>query len=388
MLDRQIADRIRVLVILSRPAVAVLFALYVALGLAQAGHAEDRLLLAGCLIPVMAFLLCSVCVNDLSDRAIDQVNLPGDRNRPLVTAAAGSRELVVTAVVSATVALGSAFVLGPRPGLLMLAALAVSAGYSLRPIRLADRGAVAALALPACYVALPYLLALTAARSAVHPRDLLMLLGLYIGFVGRILLKDFRDVRGDALFGKRTFLVRHGRRTTCLFSACAWTIGSFVILAATPRRTPALVCSYLLCLVLALVILRVLAGEVRHRREEALITGAAAIGRGMLILQLAHLATDQAGWGALARSTVMGALLALTLAQAIGMLRHGPTTGLTVASLQEETTASRGARRRPGISGREVVHVEGDRPEEVADGRQSRVLEDRRGHRGAVRGRQ
>lgn len=388
MLDRRTADRIRVLVVLSRPAVAVLLALYVALGLAQAGHAEDRLLLAGCLIPVMAFLLCSVCVNDLSDRAIDQVNLPGDRNRPLVTATAGSRELVVTALVSAVVALGSAFVLGPRPGLLMLAALAVSAGYSLRPIRLADRGAVAALALPACYVALPYLLALTAVRSAVHPRDLLMLLGLYTGFVGRILLKDFRDVRGDTLFGKRTFLVRHGRRATCLFSACGWTIGSLVILAATPRRTPALVCSYLLCLALALVILRVLAGEVGHRREEALITGAAAIGRGMLILQLAHLATDQAGWDALARSTVMGALLALTLAQAVGMVRYGPATGLTVASLLEETSASRGERPRPGISGREVVHAQGDGPEEVADGRQGRVLQDRRGYRGAVRGRQ
>ncbi|MGK4585424.1 UbiA family prenyltransferase [Kitasatospora sp. HPMI-4] len=306
------------LIVLSRPAVAVLFALYVALGLAQARHAEDRLLLAECLLPVMAFLLCSVCVNDLSDQAIDQVNLPGDRSRPLVTAAAGSRDLVVTAMVSAAVALASAFVLGPRPGLLMLAALAVSTGYSLRPLRLADRGAVAALALPACYVALPYLLALTAARSAVHPRDLLMLLGLYTGFIGRILLKDFRDVRGDALFGKRTFLVRHGRRATCLFSACCWTVGSCIILIATPRPTPALVCSYLLCLAVALLILRTLAGEVGHRREEALITGAAVIGRGLLILQLAHLAMDQAGWGALAQSTVVGALLALTLGQAVG----------------------------------------------------------------------
>jgi hypothetical protein len=39
--------------------------------------------------------------------------------------------------------------------------------------------------------------------------------GLYVGFIGRIMLKDFPDVRGDALFGERTFLVRHGWRATC-----------------------------------------------------------------------------------------------------------------------------------------------------------------------------
>jgi 4-hydroxybenzoate polyprenyltransferase len=51
---------------------------------------------------------------------------------------------------------------------------------------------------------------------------------------GRILLKDFRDVHGDAMFGKRTFLVRHGRGVTCAVSACCWTAGTAVILAAAP----------------------------------------------------------------------------------------------------------------------------------------------------------
>ena len=59
--------------------------------------------------------------------------------------------------------------------------------------------------------------------------DLLLLAGLYAGFVGRILLKDFRDVRGDALFGKRTFLVRHGRGATCTLSAIFMTLGVSVL---------------------------------------------------------------------------------------------------------------------------------------------------------------
>ncbi|MFD8083451.1 UbiA family prenyltransferase [Kitasatospora sp. NPDC059722] len=333
---RRLAVRVRVLVALGRPAVALLFALYAALGLAQAGHAEDRLLFAECVVPVVAFLLCSVCVNDLSDEAIDRVNLPGHWSRPLVTAAAGNRNLGVTAAVSAVVALGSAFLLGLRPGVLMVAALALSAGYSLRPVRLADRGAVAALALPACYVALPYLLGLTATGAAVGPRDLMMLCGLYIGFVGRILLKDFRDVRGDALFGKRTFLVRHGRRATCLFSACCWVIGTCVILAATPRPTPAFVASYGVCLAAVLLILRALANEVGHRREEALIAGAAVIGRGLLVLQLAHLATGQAGWGTGVQTLVVGGVLLVTVGQVVGLVRYGPGTGLTTASLGQE----------------------------------------------------
>lgn len=333
------AVRIRVLVTLCRPAVAVLFALYTALGLAQAGQAERPLLLARCLVPVVAFLLCSVCVNDLSDQAVDQVNLAGDRSRPLVTGMAGARDLVVTAVTAGGIALGTAFLLGTRPGLVMAAALALSAGYSVRPVRFADRGAVAALVLPACYVALPYLLALTAAGHRIGPRDLLMLAGLYAGFVGRIVLKDFRDVRGDALFGKRTFLVRHGRRATCLFSACFWSVGCGVILLATPSRSPVLIASYALCLGTVVLILRTLAGEVGHREEEALITGVAAVGRGLLTLQLTHLAAGQADWSTPARSAAVGALTLLTLAQAFSLVRNGPRTNLTLASLPRDTDA-------------------------------------------------
>lgn len=110
----------------------------------------------------------------------------------------------------------------------------------LRPVRLADRGALAALVLPAGYVAVPYLVGIFAVRGSPRPADLLLLAGLYLGFIGRILVKDFRDVRGDALFGKRTFLVRHGRRRTCQFSACCWLVDTGAILAAARQPTVAL----------------------------------------------------------------------------------------------------------------------------------------------------
>lgn len=70
--------RVRLMVLLARPAVIVLLGLFTATGLAQAGHDEDHLLLVRALIVVFGFLVFSVACNDLADAAIDQVNLPGD----------------------------------------------------------------------------------------------------------------------------------------------------------------------------------------------------------------------------------------------------------------------------------------------------------------------
>ncbi|MFJ5218290.1 UbiA prenyltransferase family protein [Streptomyces sp. NPDC088354] len=330
--------RVRLLVLLSRPPVALLLALYAAVGLSRAGHGQDPVPLAGSLMAVLGFLLFSVACNDLADVAVDRINLPGAAGRPLVTGSAAARDMVVVAVTSGAVALGVSLALDPRAAAVTAAGLAVSAGYSLRPVRLADRGAVAALVLPACYVAVPYFVGVFAARHAVRPGDLLLLAGLYIGFIGRILLKDFRDLRGDALFGKRTFLVRHGRGPTCLFSACCWVIGTTVLIAAA-RPGPAYALSTGLCLAGALWLLRALATGPGHRREEALISAVAVVGRGMILLLLAHLSMLQAHWTALAESAALAALLAVTAGQAATMAKYGPVTRSTVPFTEAEAAA-------------------------------------------------
>ncbi|MFJ4844369.1 MULTISPECIES: UbiA prenyltransferase family protein [unclassified Streptomyces] len=336
--------RLRLLVLLSRPPVALLLALYTAVGLGRAGHGQDPALLAGSLVAVLGFLLFSVACNDLADVAIDRVNLPGAAGRPLVTGSAARRDMVVVAATSGVLALGTSLALDPWAGAVTAAGLAVSAGYSLRPVRLADRGAVAALVLPACYVAVPYLVGVLAARPFVRPDDLLLLAGLYIGFIGRILLKDFRDVRGDALFGKRTFLVRHGRRATCLFSACCWVAGTAVLIAAA-RPGPAYAVSTGLCLAGALWLLRALATGPGHRREEALISAIAIVGRGMVLLLLAHLSMLQAHWTVLGESAALAALLVVTAGQAATMAVSGPVTRLTVPFSEAKAGAGSSARR-------------------------------------------
>jgi 4-hydroxybenzoate polyprenyltransferase len=308
-------DRIRLLILLARPAVVVLLGLFTAIGLAQAGQSGNHLLLAQGLAAVMGFLLFSVALNDLADEAIDRVNLPGDRRRPLVAGTATRRELVATAAGAAVVALSVSAMLHWAATVAVAAGLVLSAAYSLRPPRVADRGVVACLLLPAGYVAVPYLVGVLGTRGSIHPGDLALLGGLYAGFIGRIVLKDFRDVHGDRLFGKRTFLVRHGRRWTCAFSAACWVAGS-ATLAVIKQPSWMLAGAWAAQLVLALWLLRVLSFERGPRQDDAVISAIAIIGRGMLVMLLAHLTLIDAHWSALASFAVLSALAASTLGQA------------------------------------------------------------------------
>ena len=322
-------QRIRMLLVMARPAVVVLLALFTATGMAEAGSARRPLLLAAALVPGAAFLLFSVVVNDLADEQIDRVNLPGHPARPLVTGMCGRSEFVAVGITAGTIALlASAMLHGPAMAI-MLAGLALSAAYSLKPLRLAKRGIIASLVLPACYVAVPYLLGVLAVRSAIRATDLTLLCALYVGFIGRILLKDFRDVRGDTLFGKRTFLVRHDRRPTCVVSAICW-IGGSILLSVVRGFTVVLGIALAVELGFVLVLLALLSTDRGARRDEWLVSAIAILGRGTIVMLLAHLSMLDAHWPGLAYALVLGSVVAITSAQAWTMLRFGPVSRAVV----------------------------------------------------------
>jgi 4-hydroxybenzoate polyprenyltransferase len=65
-------------------------------------------------------------------------------------------------------------------------------------------------------------------------------LGLYFAFIGRLLLKDFRDVKGDQLYGKKTFLLCYGAKITCLVSGFFWVVGTTIICIAVVLPYPVL----------------------------------------------------------------------------------------------------------------------------------------------------
>jgi 4-hydroxybenzoate polyprenyltransferase len=328
----ELLARARVVLAVARPPVLGLLAVYAATGFAAAGGNPHSLVaLLPALAVVAGFLVFSVSVNDLADVEIDRINLVGHRNRPLVLGLARERELVATAIAGALLQLGAAFAIGWAALVVTLFALLISAAYSIPPVRLAGRGAAASLVLPACYVALPYLTGVALTSHRVDAAGLVLLVGLYVGFVGRILLKDFRDLRGDALFGKRTFLVRHGRRATCRFAAVGWTAGSALTLTARALAGNAAVSldlCYAAALIGVLAMLRALAVDRGPRRDELLISAIAIVGRGQLLALL--VALSMVGEPVAFLCVALAAVALVTAGQVHEMMRRGPLMRSTV----------------------------------------------------------
>lgn len=295
----------RLVVMMIRPPVAVLLLLFAALGMAPAGRADGfHPLFTTVLVIVGGWFIHATVLNDLADEAIDRVNLTAARGRPLVTGQATRSDLLVLGNGAAVVALVVAWAVNWRVGVVVAAGLALNAAYSLRPVRLSHRGAVASLMLPLGYVALPYLVGALSVQPRLGRTDVVLLVGLYVTFIGRILLKDFRDVSGDGLFGKRTFLLRHGREATCLASAICWVIGTTTLFALVPARS-LLVAVFVVYLGCALDGLRRLATTTGHIAEQVTIGAIAQVGRGMAITLLAHFSMLEKGWPAAGRAVMV-----------------------------------------------------------------------------------
>jgi 4-hydroxybenzoate polyprenyltransferase len=314
-----VTTRLRLVLLEARPAVLLLLALSAAVGLALAGRANDPVAVLRLAVLVAAVVVYAVSLNDLADLEIDRVNLPDDERRPLVAGTAAARDVRLMAAGAAVVTASVAATQGPVSLLLSLGGLAVASAYSLPPVRLSRRGFVAPLVLPALFVGLPFVLGVLAGRD-LRRGDVVLLAALYLGFIGRIVLKDFRDVVGDRLFGKRTFLVRHGRRWTCALSATCWVAGTALLVAETPGGTWSYaVCQGCLAGVAVMLIARLVVTEA-HRREERVISALAIVGRAslaVLFVQLAATAPLAAAYG------VVG-FTALSLLMAAEMLWLGP----------------------------------------------------------------
>lgn len=336
-------QRLRGAVVMARPPVFVLLALYAELGLAQAGAPNAYASLLKILVVIAAFLVFSVACNDLADEAIDRVNLPGDPRRPLVTGAVSRTQLRATGWTAGGAALATSALLGWAPLAITAVGLGVSGAYSIRPVRIVERGVLAPLLLPACYVAVPYLLGISAGHRAPTGSDLGLLGGLYLGFIGRILLKDFRDVRGDTMFGKRTFLVRYGRRWTCALSACFWAAGTGIILAVLPPDSSfkhIASFSIVVCAVFAILLIAGLAAHDDPHRDEATISAIAILGRGMILLLITYLSTLDLATVAFTRFLLMDLLGSLTLFQAMSMAYHGPRLSYLTEEFEQLETRS------------------------------------------------
>jgi 4-hydroxybenzoate polyprenyltransferase len=300
---------------LIRPPFAILLALDAALGMVQTCHLPSVAFQVVALVAVAAWMLFAVAVNDLADERIDRVNLRDDARRVLVSGHATRTHVVAIALGSGIVAFGAAIVLGWASVVVIGSGLALAAAYSLPPFRLSGRGALTSALLPLGYVTVPYLVGAFSAGATVHKLNPVLLAGMYLGFMGRLALKDFRDERGDRLYGKRTTLVRHGRTHTCLFSAVFWSAGAIVALGGLPSRlsTTAAMVAYM---VVVVAMLADIAHDENGLRDVANIAAIATVGRALVYTAIIQLVTNMNRWSILSQNLVVAGIAIASLGMA------------------------------------------------------------------------
>ena len=275
---------------------------------------------------VVAFIVHANSINDWSDREIDRVNLQAASDRPLVTGDISHRQFWLLHGLSAVVALVMALYFGARVWWLTLAVLVIDYAYSLRPLRLTNRPLLSPLLLAVTYTS--YSLAIGAAAAAPDGRYPWSLAGaVSLGFIARLLLKDFRDVAGDRRYGKNTCLIRFGAPVTVLASGlCA--AGAGVWLAALSRWAPGVAAFVGLATGAALVWLRLLPGSDPFRQQGLIRMIARAANYSLIVFLADVLSLGEPGLTS-ARRQLIPALTAamLVLLLAAQQLRELKETG-------------------------------------------------------------
>jgi 4-hydroxybenzoate polyprenyltransferase len=190
------------------------------------------------LIALCASYVVATCLNDVFDFEIDRINHPHATDRPLVSGAATPRQLIAIAFVAAVIALIAGFVIGPVGFVLVAVSLLLNVAYSAPPLRLCARALAAPPVLGFAYVILPYGIGLAAAGLSPTWFDARVATCFVILFTGRMLLKDFRDRRGDAAFDKRTFLLTYGKRATLVAVLACVVAGDGLLLTVLPMSLP------------------------------------------------------------------------------------------------------------------------------------------------------
>jgi 4-hydroxybenzoate polyprenyltransferase len=297
---------------LLRYRVAVMLVLFLLLGAASRGDlATHAAALAIAALALACSYVSATSSNDLADEQIDAINHAGHKGRLLVSGEATRADLKRLFLLASAAALVLAATLGPIPTAIMALSVLINIAYSLPPLRLSYRTMFAPAFLGVGYVALPFSLGSVVVSGRLSPSVVLML-ACYFLFIGRIVLKDFRDRAGDAKYGKPTFLLVYGKPATCAISAAAVVVGAVLLWAAHPVSPIWLLLapSALLAVVL-LQVFRLWRAPI-HAEQPIIGTGA-KLGNAALIILLGLMFLGRAGATLDQRLVFAIALLMITL---------------------------------------------------------------------------
>ena len=302
--------------------VAVMIVLFALIGSAWHGElTEFGWPVAVMILALASSYVCATSVNDIADREIDLINHPNDEGRPLVTGTAEVRDLWLVFGSAGALTLILPLTVGLLPVGIMALSVLIGVLYSLPPVELSHRTFLAPLTLAVAYVGVPYLAGVVAVGENLDFSDALPMSALYLLFAGRIVLKDFRDREGDAAYGKPTFLLRYGKRATCLLSLGAVSAGDVLLVLALVDR--AWLAAFLQLYVAGVALMLFRLSRAEGRKEEQVSIGVGArMGNGLLTTVLGALVLANVGADTGVQITFAMALAAVYGMLFISFLRH------------------------------------------------------------------
>ena len=203
-------------------------------GSVASGGITIKILIA--LFLVIAMNVHANSINDYADKDIDKINLKKASDRPLLTKDITLNQFWTIHFGSGVLALALSALYGFRGVVLMVAVLFIDYIYSLKPFRLTDKTLTSPILLALTYTYYSFSLGFWSTNNG-RGYAWLLSSGICLGFIARLLLKDFRDVKGDKKYGKITFLIRYGAKLTCFASGTFWLLAMLVIGQSTSFAT-------------------------------------------------------------------------------------------------------------------------------------------------------
>lgn len=238
------------------------------------------------LVVIVLLVIHGNSINDLADYDIDKINLKNAKDRPLVTKDITVRELWLLHGVCGLLAVGFSLFYDTMAAAITLAVIFYNYIYSFHPFRITDRTILSPLTLAATYAYQPFTLGY-ASVSQTPAYPWLLATAIYLGFIARILLKDFRDVEGDAKFGKSTFLLRYGPKITCLASGL-FASASLILICLAIHFSAGTAIALLAGNMMVLWLLTKLARAKKIEQQLKLIRGIAYIGNTSILTLLTY----------------------------------------------------------------------------------------------------
>lgn len=246
-------------------------------------------------IALASSYVAATTMNDIADRKIDSVNHPTSKGRPLITGEATEKDLYFVHLFAVAIVALFALLIGINALIILVLSLLINYIYSLPPLKLSYRTHFAPLILSVAYVFIPYWLGATVTHSEIRGQELFFIIGLLFLFFGRIILKDFRDRKGDALYGKPTFLLKYGKIATCWLSFVSIIFGNIFLFIGLATKNPIILFTLELFLISVLFMLYKLSQADDHEDEQTTIGIGAKMGNSLLLTILGFLVLAEYG---------------------------------------------------------------------------------------------